>query len=95
MKKRGIKILDELKLKAFYATGYLFLGELYADKSQNDKALETLKKNQRYVPKDGNGLLSDQNTERFGSTIIYFHFSNNCLTLFHQVSMILRSSQVL
>jgi tetratricopeptide (TPR) repeat protein len=41
---QGIKILDELKSKPFYAYGYLFLGELYANTGQNDKALETLRK---------------------------------------------------
>jgi tetratricopeptide (TPR) repeat protein len=40
---QGIKILDELKLKALYAPGYHYLGELYADTGQKDKALETLK----------------------------------------------------
>jgi tetratricopeptide (TPR) repeat protein len=41
---QGIKILDELKSKPFYAYGYLFLGELYANTGQKDKALEHLKK---------------------------------------------------
>jgi len=41
---QGIKILDELKLKALYAPGYHYLGELYTDTGQKDKALETLKK---------------------------------------------------
>ncbi|MFQ5976420.1 MAG: guanylate cyclase, partial [Candidatus Hydrothermarchaeales archaeon] len=41
---QGIKILDELKLKPLYAQGYLFLGELYADTGQQDKALESMKK---------------------------------------------------
>ena len=40
----GIKILDELRLKPFSAQGYLFLGELYADKGQMEKSLENLKK---------------------------------------------------
>jgi tetratricopeptide (TPR) repeat protein len=41
---KGIKILEELKLKLYYAPGYYYLGELYADTGQKDKALETLKK---------------------------------------------------
>ena len=41
---KGIKILDELELRPFYGQGYLFLGELYANTSQVDKALENLKK---------------------------------------------------
>jgi class 3 adenylate cyclase len=44
---QGIKILDELKLKALYAPGYLYLGELYADTGQKDKSLEALKKAER------------------------------------------------
>jgi len=40
----GIAILDEMKLKPWSATGYLSLGELYADMGQKKKALETLKK---------------------------------------------------
>jgi hypothetical protein len=36
--------LDELKIKPLCAEGYLFLGELYADAGQQDKALEKLKK---------------------------------------------------
>ena len=40
---RGIKISDELKGKPFVSTGYLFLGDLYADMGQREKALENLK----------------------------------------------------
>ena len=41
---QGMKILDELKLKPDYASGYLFLGELYVNAGQKEKALENLKK---------------------------------------------------
>jgi len=41
---QGIKILEELKLKPYQAEGHLFLGELYADMGQGEKALECLKK---------------------------------------------------
>ncbi|NIO08307.1 MAG: hypothetical protein GTO40_09980, partial [Deltaproteobacteria bacterium] len=41
---QGMKICDELNLKPWSAQGYLFLGELYADKGQREKALENLKK---------------------------------------------------
>jgi tetratricopeptide (TPR) repeat protein len=41
---RGIEILDELKLKPIYAQGYHYLGELYVDTGQKDKALENFKK---------------------------------------------------
>ena len=36
--------LDELKLRPFAWQDHLYLGELYADNGQKDKALETLKK---------------------------------------------------
>jgi G-protein signaling modulator 2 len=41
---KGISILDELKLKTSASLGHFFLGELYADKGQKDKALESLEK---------------------------------------------------
>ncbi len=50
---QGIKILDELKLKALYAPGYHYLGELYADTGQKDKALEALKKAEKMFQKMG------------------------------------------
>jgi tetratricopeptide (TPR) repeat protein len=40
----GIKMLEELKVKPYQAEGYLYLGELYADTGQKEKALETLNK---------------------------------------------------
>jgi class 3 adenylate cyclase/tetratricopeptide (TPR) repeat protein/energy-coupling factor transporter ATP-binding protein EcfA2 len=41
---KGMKILDELETKPAYAQSYLFLGELYADAGQKEKAIENLKK---------------------------------------------------
>ncbi len=41
---QGIKIFEELKQRPSYAQGYLFLGGLYADVGQPDKALENWKK---------------------------------------------------
>ena len=41
---QGIKILDELKLKPHLAVGYLYLGEVYAEAGQKQKAFEALKK---------------------------------------------------
>jgi tetratricopeptide (TPR) repeat protein len=41
---QGIRMLEELKLRPWLAEGYLFLGELYADTGQNEKALEAMKK---------------------------------------------------
>jgi len=40
---QGIKMSDELKLKPWTSRGNLYLGELYADTGQKEKALETLK----------------------------------------------------
>ena len=36
--------MEELRIRPFTGQGYLFLGELYADKGQKDIALENLKK---------------------------------------------------
>jgi class 3 adenylate cyclase/tetratricopeptide (TPR) repeat protein len=41
---QGMKILDEFKLRPDYARGYFYLGELYANAGQKEKALENLKK---------------------------------------------------
>jgi tetratricopeptide (TPR) repeat protein len=41
---QGIKIFHEVQLKPLASQGYLYLGELYNDNGQKDKALETLKK---------------------------------------------------
>jgi DNA-binding NarL/FixJ family response regulator/class 3 adenylate cyclase/tetratricopeptide (TPR) repeat protein/ABC-type dipeptide/oligopeptide/nickel transport system ATPase component len=40
----GIDILETLKLKVFATYGYFYLGKVYADTSQGEKAVETLKK---------------------------------------------------
>ena len=40
----GIKGLEELKFVPYSSRGYLYLGELYADMGQREKAFETLKK---------------------------------------------------
>jgi tetratricopeptide (TPR) repeat protein len=41
---RGMETLDGLKLRPFYAQGYLCLGELYAHAGQREKARENLQK---------------------------------------------------
>lgn len=41
---KGIKILDELKLRPAYSQGYLFLGELCVDTGKKKEAIENLKK---------------------------------------------------
>jgi tetratricopeptide (TPR) repeat protein len=40
---KGIKILDELKVKIYRAVGNLWLGELYGNTNHREKALESLK----------------------------------------------------
>ena len=40
----GIEILDRLKEKPFYSVGHLYLGELYSDAGQKEKALENINK---------------------------------------------------
>ncbi|GAG36168.1 unnamed protein product, partial [marine sediment metagenome] len=41
---QGISILDDLGIRPLCSWGHFFLGELYADTGQTEKALETLKK---------------------------------------------------
>jgi tetratricopeptide (TPR) repeat protein len=41
---RGMEIVNELKIRPWYAQGYLYLGEVYALTGQREKALENLKK---------------------------------------------------
>jgi class 3 adenylate cyclase len=41
---QGIKALDALKIRPNCSIGYLYLGELYTNTDQREKALETLKK---------------------------------------------------
>ena len=41
---KGIKILEESKIQPYVSTGYLYLGELYTDMGQREKALENLNK---------------------------------------------------
>jgi tetratricopeptide (TPR) repeat protein len=40
----GMKIFDEVKMKPYFALGYLSLGELYVNAGQKEKALENLRK---------------------------------------------------
>jgi tetratricopeptide (TPR) repeat protein len=40
----GMEVLESSNIRILFAQGYLFLGELYADLGQNEKALENLKK---------------------------------------------------
>jgi class 3 adenylate cyclase/tetratricopeptide (TPR) repeat protein len=41
---KGMNIMDELKMKPWYSQGHLFLGELYANAGQKEKAVENLEK---------------------------------------------------
>ena len=41
---QGMKICDEQSLKPWSAQGYLFLGELHANRGQREKALQNLQK---------------------------------------------------
>jgi len=42
--RHGIAILEELKVKALCAVGYLFLGEFFASAGRKEEAMESLKK---------------------------------------------------
>jgi len=50
---QGMGICDELKLKPYRSIAHLFLGELYADMGQREKALEALKKAQGMLQEMG------------------------------------------
>jgi class 3 adenylate cyclase/tetratricopeptide (TPR) repeat protein len=41
---QGMKMLDELKIKPWYVPGYFYLGELYVNAGQKEKALKNLRK---------------------------------------------------
>jgi predicted ATPase/class 3 adenylate cyclase len=41
---KGIDLLEKRRMKSYYPLGYLYLGEVFADISQRDKALKNLKK---------------------------------------------------
>ncbi len=41
---KGMEMLDELKIKPWYTRGYFYLGELYANAGQKERAHENLKK---------------------------------------------------
>ena len=62
----GIKILDELKIKPYSAQGYLFLGELYADRGEKTKALENLKKAEGMFQEMGMGYWQTRTQEILG-----------------------------
>jgi len=49
----AIKALEERKVLPYSSVGYLYLGELYADMGQREKALETLKKAESAFSKMG------------------------------------------
>jgi len=51
--REGIKLLEELKIKPFQAEGHLYLGELYADTGQKEKALKALRKARRMFQQMG------------------------------------------
>ena len=41
---KGMKMLEELMVKAYFSRGYFYLGELYAEAGMKEKAVKTLKK---------------------------------------------------
>jgi len=41
---KGIDFCNELKIKPLYALGHLYLGQLYLNAGEKEKAIETLKK---------------------------------------------------
>jgi tetratricopeptide (TPR) repeat protein len=49
----GIEMCEILKLRPVYSIGYLYLGELYADSGQKEKAFENLKRAERLFQEMG------------------------------------------
>ena len=41
---KGIEICKELRMKAYYSLGHLYLGELYLNGGKKEKAMDNLKK---------------------------------------------------
>jgi len=41
---KGIEICKELKIKAYYSLGYLYLSQLYLNAGEKEKAIDNLKK---------------------------------------------------
>jgi class 3 adenylate cyclase/tetratricopeptide (TPR) repeat protein len=50
---RGIKILDNLMIKIYWAVGYLWLGELYGYTHQGEEAVEALKTAESFFSETG------------------------------------------
>jgi len=50
---KGMNILDELGVKPWFSVSRLFLGEVYADAGQKEKALENLKTAESMFQKTG------------------------------------------
>ena len=63
---KGIKILAELKLKALYSVGYLFLGELHLNKGARDKAIKNLKKADKMFRETGMDYWQDRTQKILG-----------------------------
>jgi len=61
---RGIKLLDELKIKPWSSQGYLFLGELYLNTGKTEKGRGD-------VSEDGDGLLAGQDAGGFGKRCLH------------------------
>ncbi|MBW1785345.1 MAG: hypothetical protein JRK53_01810 [Deltaproteobacteria bacterium] len=51
--RRGMEILNELKIRPFFTMGYLFLGELFVAVGQREKALKNLENAQNDFEKMG------------------------------------------
>jgi tetratricopeptide (TPR) repeat protein len=45
--RQGIRIVNELEMKPFEMVGYLYLGELFNDANEREKALEILKRSEK------------------------------------------------
>ena len=60
---KGMEILQDLKAKALYSTGYLYLGELYLNAGKKEKATKNLKKAENMFKEMGMGYWLDKTQE--------------------------------
>ena len=64
---QGINILEDLMIKPWSTQGYLFLGELYTNTGQGDKAPENLKKAEHLFKEMGMDYWLAKTNEVMGS----------------------------
>jgi hypothetical protein len=64
--RQGIIQLEELGIKAYYSTGYMILGAVYAESGRPEEALEPLKKAEAMFEEMGMEYYLDRTREILG-----------------------------